>query len=97
MFQCTGCAGEVGPTNEFVEEMLSRGSFNCRTFHQSPVNIKMAKMPQARIISGFQHLKTTSSAPARTTIFRMTKAFRLIASTGIHKGDREYPVVIRCP
>ena len=34
--------------------------------------------------------KTTGSAPARTTIFRMTKAFRLIASTGIHKGDREY-------
>lgn len=26
----------------------------------------------------------------RPTITSMTKAFRLIASTGIHKGDREY-------
>ena len=29
-------------------------------------------------------------APPPPTITSMTKAFRLIASTGIHKGDREY-------
>lgn len=32
----------------------------------------------------------TGSVLPRTTIPSMTKAFRLIASTGIHKGDREY-------
>src|SRR3989344_3439023 len=50
----------------------------------------MAKMPQA----GGEYTPAPAFAMApcvrAPTITSMTKAFRLIASTGIHKGDREY-------
>ena len=55
-------------------------------------------MARDRAITDCRELCRTSLGPLSTTgvrvgaptICSMTKAFRLIASTGIHKGDREY-------